>query len=95
MKKASFLFVCVALLLVFGIGLGNAEKKATKDECMAKCKEAAALIKDIGSRRPWPKFRMRKDRLLERFLCLRARHGGEVPGASGCAESGRENINGP
>ncbi len=48
MKKASFLFVCVALLLVFGIGLGNAEEKATKDECMAKCKEAAALIKDIG-----------------------------------------------
>ncbi|MGA2940376.1 MAG: cache domain-containing protein [Syntrophobacteraceae bacterium] len=48
MKKASFVLVCAALLLVFGIGLGNAEEKATKEECTAKCKEAAALIKDIG-----------------------------------------------
>jgi hypothetical protein len=48
MKKVLSVLVCLTLLLVFGIGFANAQDKATKEECIAKCKEAAALIKDIG-----------------------------------------------
>ncbi|MGA2027907.1 MAG: cache domain-containing protein [Syntrophobacteraceae bacterium] len=56
MKKVSFVPVGLALLLVFGIGLGNAQDKATKEECVAKCKEAAALIKDVGIEAALPKI---------------------------------------
>ena len=48
MKRALFVFTCIALLSVFCMGLSIAQEKATKEECMAKCKEAAALIKEAG-----------------------------------------------
>src|SRR5271157_1216193 len=48
MKKALFVFTCIALLSVFCVSLSIAQEKATKEECMAKCKEAAALIKEAG-----------------------------------------------
>jgi len=48
MKKTLFVFTCIVLLSVFCVGLSIAEEKATKEECMAKCKEAAALIKEAG-----------------------------------------------
>ncbi len=48
MKRTLFVFTCIALLSVFCVSLSIAEEKATKEECMAKCKEAAALIKEVG-----------------------------------------------
>ena len=50
MKRFSVILgVALAILLVFSfVGLGTAEKKATKEECVAKVKQAAKLIKDIG-----------------------------------------------
>jgi hypothetical protein len=41
--------VALVVLLVFSLGgLGTAEEAATREECVAKCKQAAKLIKDIG-----------------------------------------------
>ena len=50
MKRFSaILGVSLVILLVFSfVGLGAAEEKATKEECVAKSKQAAKLIKDIG-----------------------------------------------
>ena len=43
------LSVALVILLVFSLGgLGVAEEKATREECVSKCKEAAKLIKEIG-----------------------------------------------
>jgi len=50
MKRFSVILgVALVILLVFSlVNLGAAEEKATKEECVAKCKEAAKLIKAIG-----------------------------------------------
>lgn len=50
MKRFSVILgVALVILLVFSMGgLGAAEEKATKEECVAKVKQAAKLIKDIG-----------------------------------------------
>lgn len=48
MKKrilTSMLIVCVSIVFA---GFAVAADKATKDECMAKCKEAAAMVKEKG-----------------------------------------------
>jgi signal transduction histidine kinase len=48
MKRTLFVFTCIALLSVFCVCFSIAQEKATKEECMAKCKEVAALIKEAG-----------------------------------------------
>lgn len=50
MKRFSVILgVALVIFLVFSMGgLGAAEEKATKEECVAKVKQAAKLIKDIG-----------------------------------------------
>ena len=50
MKRFSVtLGVALVIFLVFSfVGVGAAEKKATKEECVAKVKQAAKLIKEIG-----------------------------------------------
>ena len=50
MKRFSvILSVALVVLLVFSfVDSGTAEEKATREECVAKCKEAAKLIKEIG-----------------------------------------------
>jgi signal transduction histidine kinase len=48
MKRATQIFAGFAFLFMFCLGLSVAQEKATRDECVAKCKEAAALINEIG-----------------------------------------------
>jgi hypothetical protein len=50
MKRFSVILgVALVIFLVFSMGgLEAAEEKATKEECVAKVKQAAKLIKDIG-----------------------------------------------
>ncbi len=48
MKKTAQVLAGFAFLLMFCLGLSAAQEKATRDECVAKCKEAAALIKEVG-----------------------------------------------
>jgi hypothetical protein len=50
MKRFSVILgVALVIFLVFSMGgLGATEEKATKEECVAKVKQAAKLIKDIG-----------------------------------------------
>jgi hypothetical protein len=50
MKRFSVILgVALVVLLVFSfVGLGTAEEEATREECVAKVKQAAKLIKDIG-----------------------------------------------
>lgn len=50
MKRFSVILgVALVVLLVFSfVGSGTAEEKATREECVAKVKQAAKLIKDIG-----------------------------------------------
>jgi len=48
MKRATQVLAGFALLFMFCLGLSVAQEKATRDECIAKCKEAAALIKEVG-----------------------------------------------
>src|SRR5208283_1698131 len=50
MKKV---FLVLSLLVffccgVFFVGAGLAQEKATKEECVAKVKEAVAMVKEIG-----------------------------------------------
>jgi len=50
MKKSSEI-LCVALMILFifsVVGLGAAEERATREECVAKTKEAAKLIEEVG-----------------------------------------------
>ncbi len=56
MKKAALVLVCFGFLFVFCIAISVAQEKATKDECVAKCKEAAALIKEVGIEAALPKL---------------------------------------
>ena len=50
MKRLSVILgVALVILLVFSLRYsGAADEKATREECVAKCKEAAKLIKEIG-----------------------------------------------
>jgi len=48
MKRATLLLTGFVFLLVFCVGISLGQEKATKEECVAKCKEAVALIKEIG-----------------------------------------------
>jgi signal transduction histidine kinase len=48
MKKTTLILTGFAFLFMFCVGFSVAQEKATKEECVAKCKEAAALIKEIG-----------------------------------------------
>ena len=50
MKKLSvILSVSLMILLIFSVvGSGVAEERATREECLAKTKQAAKLIKDVG-----------------------------------------------
>lgn len=50
MKKLSvILSVSLMILFIFSVvGSGVAEERATKEECVAKTKQAAKLIKDVG-----------------------------------------------
>lgn len=50
MKKQNLLFgvAVAAVLFVTCVSFAWAGEKATKEECMAQCKKAAALVKDIG-----------------------------------------------
>jgi len=50
MKKLSvILSVAFMILFIFSVvGLGAAEESATREECVAKTKQAAKLIKEIG-----------------------------------------------
>ncbi len=50
MKKISFM-LCATLAILLAVssaGMGADQEKATKEECIAKCKEAAKLVKEIG-----------------------------------------------
>ena len=44
----SLLYIVILLCIVSFAGICPAQEKATKDECVAKVKEAAAMIKQIG-----------------------------------------------
>ncbi|MFZ0931123.1 MAG: cache domain-containing protein [Syntrophobacteraceae bacterium] len=48
MKRAGLVLACVGFLFVSCLGFAVAQEKASRDECVAKCKEAAALIKEVG-----------------------------------------------
>jgi len=48
MKRMITGLAAFVFLFTLGAGLSAAEEKATKEECMAKAKEAAALIKEVG-----------------------------------------------
>lgn len=46
--KKSFKIGLVLLSMVFAVAYLYAAEKATKEECVAKCKEAAELVKKVG-----------------------------------------------
>ena len=48
MKKTVSILVCFGFLFMFCAGTLVAQEKATKEECVAKCKEAVELIKQVG-----------------------------------------------
>ena len=48
MKKMTLGFACFGFLIAICFGVSVAQEKATKDECLAKVKEAAALIREVG-----------------------------------------------
>lgn len=48
MRRAAMVSVCFVFLFAFCFGVSTAQEKATKEECVAKVKEAAALIKSAG-----------------------------------------------
>lgn len=48
MKKRSLLIAVILTMLLSFTGLALAGEQATKDECIAKCKAAAALFKEKG-----------------------------------------------
>ena len=48
MKKAVSILACFGFLFMFCAGTLVAQEKATKEECVAKCKEALAMIQQIG-----------------------------------------------
>jgi len=56
MKKATLVLVCFGFLFVFCLAISVAQEKATKEECVAKCKEAAAMIKEVGIEAALPKL---------------------------------------
>ncbi len=48
MKKRSLMVLVISLVTVFIMGRAIAMEKATKEECMAKCKQAADMVKEKG-----------------------------------------------
>ena len=56
MKRAALVSACFAFLFVFCLGVSVAQEKATKEECVAKVKEAIALIKEVGLEAAKPKL---------------------------------------
>lgn len=46
--KKNLVSVLVLMVGLMFAGIGQAAEKATKEECVAKCKEAAQLVKDTG-----------------------------------------------
>jgi len=48
MKRATIALASLAFLFMLSAGLSVAQEKATREECVAKVKEAAALIKEVG-----------------------------------------------
>ena len=50
MKKLPIILSMVFMILfIFSVvGIGATEEKATKEECVAKCKQALKLIKEVG-----------------------------------------------
>jgi hypothetical protein len=47
--KKTFIHLCIIVLFMLcAFGIAAAGEKATQDECIAKCKEAAELIKSKG-----------------------------------------------
>ncbi len=48
MRRAGLILACVGFLFVFCLGFAVAQQNATREEAVAKCKEAAALIKEVG-----------------------------------------------
>ncbi len=48
MKKTSIMVTLISLFMFCVIGTAIATEKATQEECMAKCKEAADMVKEKG-----------------------------------------------
>jgi signal transduction histidine kinase len=48
MKKRSLMVTLVSLFMFCIMGTGIAAENATKEECMAKCKQAADMVKEKG-----------------------------------------------
>lgn len=48
MKKVVSLVLIMFVAGLFSVSCALSEEKATKDECVAKAKEAAALVKEVG-----------------------------------------------
>jgi signal transduction histidine kinase len=48
MAKRVSTLACFGFLLMFCAGTLVAQEKATKEECIAKCKDVVALIKQVG-----------------------------------------------
>ncbi len=48
MKRVALFSACLGFIFVLCFGTAIAQEQATKEECIAKCKEAAALINEIG-----------------------------------------------
>ena len=75
MKRTVSILACFGFLSMFCAGTLVAQEKATKEECVAKCKEAIALIKQVGLEAALAKIQDSKRAVcLERFLCIRTGH---------------------
>jgi len=48
MKRSTLILAGFAFLFMLCVGFSVAQEIATKEECVAKCKQAAATIKEIG-----------------------------------------------
>jgi cytochrome c len=56
MKKSVLIHAFLGSLFVLCLGIAVAQEQATKEECIAKCKEAAALINEVGVEAAMPKI---------------------------------------
>ncbi|SPF35270.1 Cache, type 2 domain protein [Syntrophobacter sp. SbD1] len=101
MRKTFAFLSCFLFLSLLYTSWIMAQDHATKEECVAKCKEAAALIKDIGLEAALPKLQDPKGQFVwkDSYVYVQDLEGKMlahpmVPALVGKNSSGLKDVNG-